>query len=82
VAVDGSRRTPDNCWLVDRVVGELGVAYRIWCEGEVAGDQGVLCDRLAARHVDVDRLVTVFVYNQVGCAPGVGFLSSAATAVR
>jgi hypothetical protein len=61
VAVDGSWRTPDNRWLVDRVVGEPGVAYRIWCDGEpvieLPGDRTALLSWLAARHVDVARLV-------------------------
>ncbi len=59
--VQRSWRTPDGRWLVDRVVGEPGVADRIWYEGEpsgeVAGDDVALHDWLAARHVDGADLI-------------------------
>jgi hypothetical protein len=63
VAVEASWRTPDARWLVDRVVDEPGVGYRIWCEGElvgeVAGDPAALSGWLAARDVDVTQLVAL-----------------------
>jgi hypothetical protein len=61
VAVDGSWRTPDTRWLVDRVIGEPGVGYRIWYEGELvgemSGDPAALRDWLTALHIDVAQLV-------------------------
>jgi hypothetical protein len=43
---DQSWRTQDGRWLVDRVVGEPGVGYRLWDEGELAGERppGTLTD--------------------------------------
>jgi hypothetical protein len=63
VAVNASWRTPDTRWLIDRVVDEPGVGYRIWYEGElvgeVAGDPAALSCWLAARDVDVAQLVAL-----------------------
>jgi hypothetical protein len=63
VAVVESWCTPDNLWLVDRVLDEPGVGYRIWYDGEpageLAGDRAALRDWLAARHLDAIRLVAL-----------------------
>ena len=60
--MDRSWRTPDTRWLVDRVVDEPGVGYRIWHDGELVGEVAsdpALRDWLAARHVDVTQLVAL-----------------------
>jgi hypothetical protein len=60
VAVDRSWRTPDRQWLVDEVVDEPGVGYRIWHEGEFADaigrDPDGLRAWLAAHDIAVDEL--------------------------
>ncbi|HEV8558136.1 MAG TPA: hypothetical protein VGR06_17315 [Actinophytocola sp.] len=60
MAVVKSWRTRDARWLVDRVIDEPGIRYRIWYEGtrvgELPDDPGALCAWLAARHVDVAEL--------------------------
>jgi hypothetical protein len=38
VVADQSWRTPDGRWLVDRVSGEPGVAYRLWDWDRFAGE--------------------------------------------
>ena len=41
MAVDRSCRTPDRQWLVDQVVDEPGVAYRMWdAEGAPIAEVG------------------------------------------
>jgi hypothetical protein len=43
---DQSWRTRDGRWLIDRVVGEPGVRYRLWDSGELGGERppGTLTD--------------------------------------
>ncbi len=56
-----SWRTPDGLYIIDRVMDEPGVAYRIWREGELAGeihdDLAALYRWLAARRVNLGHLV-------------------------
>jgi hypothetical protein len=63
VAVVQSWRTPDARWLVDRVIDEPGIGYRIWYQGTPVGDlpddPGTLRGWLAARHVEVAELVAL-----------------------
>jgi hypothetical protein len=41
MAVDRTWRSPDRRWLVDQVVDEPGVAYRVWdAEGAPVGTAG------------------------------------------
>jgi hypothetical protein len=63
MAVDRTWRSVDRRWLVDQLVDEPGVAYRVWdAEGAPVGeaatpaDLGQLLDRLG---VDSDTLVRV-----------------------
>jgi hypothetical protein len=52
MAVDRTWRSPDRRWLVDQVVEEPGVEYRVWdAEGLPAGE--------AATYADLRRLVDV-----------------------
>jgi hypothetical protein len=61
MAVDGTWRTSDGRWLVDRVVDEPGVGFRIWFDeelvGKLASDVAALRQWLAAQQVDIDELV-------------------------
>lgn len=63
MAVDASWCTPDGTWLVDSIVDEPGVRYRIWYEGELAGEvSGRLTELdawLADHGVEVSELVAV-----------------------
>jgi hypothetical protein len=63
VAVVQSWRTPDARWLVDRVIDEPGISYRIWYQGTPVGDlpddPGALRAWLAARHVDLAELIAL-----------------------
>ena len=43
VAVVNSWRTPDGRWLVDRVIDEPGISYRIWYEGTPVGELPADC---------------------------------------
>jgi hypothetical protein len=60
MVVDRSWRTPDSRWLVDEVVDEPGLGYRVWCDGELATeigrDQAELHEWLAAHHIDAEQL--------------------------
>lgn len=38
MAVDRSWRSPDGRWLVDQVVQEPGVGFRVWDEGELVAE--------------------------------------------
>src|SRR5439155_19300862 len=61
MGVQRSWRSPDTVWIVDRVVDEPTVTYRIWRDGEPAGDVDgdlvALDGWLAAYRVDVGRLI-------------------------
>ncbi len=63
MAVDRTWRTPDRRWLVDQVVDESGVQYRVWeAEGAPAGalaDYAALGRLLAAYGITPDQLVQV-----------------------
>lgn len=61
MAVDRSWQTPDRNWLIDEIVDEPGVGYRIWHEGEFAGqvarEPTALRDWLAERQIDIGQLL-------------------------
>jgi hypothetical protein len=61
VAVYRSWHTADGLYIIDRVVDEPGVAYRIWREGGPAGeirdDLVALYRWLTERHVELRHLV-------------------------
>jgi hypothetical protein len=38
MAVDRSWRSPEGRWIVDQVVDEPGVEYRLWDEGVLAAE--------------------------------------------
>jgi hypothetical protein len=63
VAVDRTWRSGDQRWLVDQVVDEAGVAYRVWdAEGAPVGVAGNLAELrwlLDALGVDPDMLQEV-----------------------
>jgi len=63
VAVDRTWRSADRRWLVDEVVDEPGVAYRVWDAGGVpvaeAAGPNELRQLLEGLGVDQDRLVPV-----------------------
>ena len=62
LAVVKSWRTSDTRWLVDRVIDEPGISYRIWYQGTHVGeldDPGALRAWLAARHVDLAELIAL-----------------------
>ena len=56
-----SWRTPDNRWLVDRVIGEGDVAYQVFEEGELAAELRGPIERLrewlTRRGVDLGDLI-------------------------
>jgi hypothetical protein len=63
MAVDRCWRSPDRCWLVDQVVDEPGVEYRVWdAEGKPVGaaaNPAELRWLLEALGVDQDALEQV-----------------------
>jgi hypothetical protein len=59
MAVDRSWRSPEGRWVVDQVVDEPGVEYRLWDEGMLAAEVASpeeLRRLLALVNVDPGRL--------------------------